>query len=119
MNSIALDAAGHRRSPATMPDYHQRRQPRNKGLRHPADPPMIEEIVAVMRVAGDRLDGLRLRALTVLLWRAGLRNQRSARPRGDRPGPLTRRGTSPPWEGREAALGRDGPLGLAATRSVA
>jgi hypothetical protein len=35
----ALDAAGHRRSPATMPGYHQGRPPRNKGMRYPADPP--------------------------------------------------------------------------------
>jgi integrase len=73
MESIALDAAGHRRSPATMPGYHQGRAPRNKGMRYPADPPTIEEIVAVMRVAGEKPDGLRLRALVVLLWRAGLR----------------------------------------------
>lgn len=73
MEFIALDAAGHRRSPATMPGYHDGRSPRNKGMRYPADPPTIEEIVAVMRVAGERPDGLRLRALIVLLWRAGLR----------------------------------------------
>jgi integrase len=73
MESIALDAAGHRRSPATMPGYHQGRTPRNKGMHYRADPPTIEEIVAVMRVAGEKLDGLRLRALIVLLWRAGLR----------------------------------------------
>jgi hypothetical protein len=48
MESVLLDAAGHRRSPATMPGYHQGRAPRNKGLRYPADPPTIEEIVAVM-----------------------------------------------------------------------
>jgi integrase len=40
-----LDAAGHRRSPATMPGYHRGRTPRNKGIRYPADPPTIEEIV--------------------------------------------------------------------------
>jgi site-specific recombinase XerD len=73
MEAIALDAAGHRRSPATMPGYHQGRPPRNKGLRYPADPPTIEEIVAVMREVGEKPDGLRLRALIVLLWRAGLR----------------------------------------------
>jgi integrase len=72
MESITLDAAGHRRSPATLP-YHHGRPPRNKGMRYPADPPTIEEIVAVMRAAGERPDGLRLRALIVLLWRAGLR----------------------------------------------
>ena len=73
MESVLLDAAGHRRSPATTPGYHQGRTPRNKGLRYPADPPTIEEIVAVMRAAGDGPDGARLRALIVVLWRAGLR----------------------------------------------
>ena len=73
MESVLLDAAGHRRSPATMPDYHRGRPPRNKGEQYPADPPTVEEIVAVMRTAGDRPDGHRLRALIVLLWRAGLR----------------------------------------------
>jgi site-specific recombinase XerD len=33
----------------------------------------VEEIVAVMRAAGGRLHGRRLRALVVVLWRAGLR----------------------------------------------
>jgi site-specific recombinase XerD len=68
-----LDAAGRRRSPATMPDFHRGRPPRNKGLQYPADPPTVEEIVAVMRCAGDRPYGLRTRALIVLLWRSGLR----------------------------------------------
>ena len=65
--SVLLDAAGHRRSPATMPGYHGGRPPRNKGEEYPADPPTIEEIVAVMRAVGDRADGHRLRALIVLL----------------------------------------------------
>jgi integrase len=73
MESVLLDAAGHRRSPATMPGYHRGRPPRNKGELYPADPPTVEEIVAVMRWIGDRAEGLRLRALVVLLWRAGLR----------------------------------------------
>jgi integrase len=37
------------------------------------DPPTVEEIVAVMRQAGDGAHGALLRALIVLLWRAGLR----------------------------------------------
>lgn len=73
MESVLYDAAGHRRSPVTMPGYHEGRPPGNKGLRYPADPPAVEEIIAVMRAAGDRPDGARLRALIVLLWRAGLR----------------------------------------------
>jgi integrase len=71
----ALDAAGRRRSPATLPDYHCGRPPRNKGMRYPADPPTIDEIVAVMRQASDDRHGWRLRAVIVVLWRAGLRIQ--------------------------------------------
>src|SRR5436309_5971208 len=71
--AVLLDAAGHRRSPATMPGYHRGRPPRNKGEQYPADPPTVEEIVAVMRTVGDHPSGERLRALIVLLWRAGLR----------------------------------------------
>jgi integrase len=56
-----------------MPGYHRGRPPRNKGEQYPADPPTVEEIVAVMRTVGDDVDGCRLRALIVLLWRAGLR----------------------------------------------
>jgi site-specific recombinase XerD len=33
----------------------------------------VEEIIAVMRAAGDDPDGARLRGLIVVLWRAGLR----------------------------------------------
>ncbi len=70
-----LDAAGRRRSPATMPGHHAGRAPRNKGMRYPADPPTVDEIVAVMRRAGEGRHGRRLRALIVVLWRAGLRIQ--------------------------------------------
>jgi integrase len=73
MEPIILDAAGHRRSPVTMPVYHRGRPPRNKGCRYPADPPTVDEIIAVMRAAGTGKDAARLRALIVLLWRAGLR----------------------------------------------
>ncbi len=73
IDPVLLDAAGRRRSPATMPGFYCGRPPRNKGLRYPADPPVVEEIVAVMRVAGDTAHGLRTRALIVVLWRAGLR----------------------------------------------
>jgi site-specific recombinase XerC len=72
MESVLLDAAGHRRSPATMRGYHRARSPRNKGEQCPADPPTAE-IVAVMRTVGDDAHGKRLRSLIVLLWRAGLR----------------------------------------------
>src|SRR5947209_14490884 len=68
-----VDCAGRRRSPATLPGYHRGRPPRNKGLRYPPDPPTVEEIIAVMRAAGDEPDAVRLRGVIVVLWRAGLR----------------------------------------------
>ena len=46
MSEMLLDRAGRRRSPATLPGFHAGRPPRNKGLRYPADPPKVEEIVA-------------------------------------------------------------------------
>jgi hypothetical protein len=48
MHPILLDAAGHRRQ-RVLPGYHAGRPPRNKGRRYPADPPTVEEIIAVMR----------------------------------------------------------------------
>lgn len=68
-----LDAAGRRRSPATLPGYLAGRAPRNRGMSYPPDPPRPEEIVLVMRRAGNNRHGLRIRALTAVLWRAGLR----------------------------------------------
>ncbi len=74
MESVPLlDCAGRRRSPATLSSFHRGRTTRNKGSRYPPDPPTVEEITAVMRAAGDGLDGIRLRGVIVVLWRAGLR----------------------------------------------
>ena len=61
MSELLLDRAGRRRSPATMPGFHTGRPPRNKGLRYPADPPKVEEIVAVMFAAGPGPHGQRRR----------------------------------------------------------
>jgi hypothetical protein len=52
-----------------------RPHPTQQGQRYPADPPRTEELVAVMRHAGANLHGDRVRALIVILWRAGLRIQ--------------------------------------------
>jgi site-specific recombinase XerD len=71
--SVALDSAGRRRSPATLPGFHSGRPPRNKGMPYPADPPTVEEIVCVMRHADEDPHGWRLRAMLVVLWRGGLR----------------------------------------------
>jgi hypothetical protein len=73
MSELLRDAAGRRRSPATLPEFHADRPPRNKGKRYPADPPTIEEIIAVMRRSGDGVHGRRVRGLIVVLWRADLR----------------------------------------------
>jgi site-specific recombinase XerD len=71
MQSVPLlDCAGRRRSPATLASFHQGLPPRNKGLRYP---PTVEEIIAVINAAGDDPNGLRLRGVIVVLWRAGLR----------------------------------------------
>jgi integrase len=80
----------------------------NKGLRFPADPPPVEEIIAVMRATNNNADGARLRALIIVLWRAGLRISEAldlAKTDLDRPrGALTvRRGKG----GRRREVGMD------------
>jgi site-specific recombinase XerD len=72
-STVQLDACGRRRSPATLPSFHRERPPRNKGRRYPADPPTVEEIIAVMHAAGEDHEAVRLRGLIVVLRRAGLR----------------------------------------------
>ena len=67
-----LDSQRSRGTETAVRSY-ARRTPANKGRRYPADPPRIEEIIAVMRQAGAGLHGHRTRALIVILWRAGLR----------------------------------------------
>jgi site-specific recombinase XerD len=73
--TVLFDAAGRPRSPATLPGYHAGRPPRNKGMRYPADPPTVDEIVAVIRHTSGGRHGWRARAMIVVLWRAGLRVQ--------------------------------------------
>ena len=68
-----FDCLARRRSPAATSAFHTDRPPGNRGLRYPADPPPVEEIIAVMRAAGDGAYGDRLRGMIVVLWRAGLR----------------------------------------------
>src|SRR5579872_6648207 len=68
-----LDVAGRRRSPATLSEFHAGRAPGNEGQRYAADPPTVDEIIAVMRHAAHVRDGNRLNGLIVVLWRAGLR----------------------------------------------
>src|SRR3954451_14218607 len=112
LNALLHDRAGRRRSPATMSGFHAERSPQNKGLRYPADPPKVEEIVAVMHAAGDGPHGKRLRALLVVLWRAGLPIQAAGRSRS-RPATGIAAGAS--RQGRPASRSRHGRMGLAAT----
>jgi len=108
MSELLLDRAGRRRSPATLPGFHAGHAPGNKDLRYPADPPKVEEIVAVMRAAGDRAHGRRLRGLIAIMWRSGLRIQEAlALAEGDldqrRGSLLVRRGKG----GRRREVGMD------------
>src|ERR671915_1831713 len=108
MSELPLDRAGRRRSPATMPGFHAGHAPANKGLRYPADPPKVEEIIAVMSTAGDGAHGRRLRGLIVIIWRAGLHIQEAlALTEGDldhrRGALLVRRGKG----GRRREVGMD------------
>jgi hypothetical protein len=119
MPEMLLDRAGRRRSPATMPGFHAGRPPRNKGLRYPADPPKVEEIVAVMRTAGDDAHGRRLRGLIVVLWRAGLRIQGSAGPRRSRSRSPPRCAASASRQGRTPPRGRHGQVGLGRAPAMA
>lgn len=73
MPPTPLNAAGRQSSPATRPGFNAGRAHPNRGRSFPPDPPRVEEIVAVIKVAGTKPAGLRLRGLIAVLWRAGLR----------------------------------------------
>ena len=109
-----LDAAGRRRSPATMPDFHAGRAPGNKGQRYAADPPTVDEIIAVMRHARHARYGNRLNGLIVVLWRAGPTDQRGALPQRDRSERTARVDFGQAWQERSPPPGRDGRVGWSA-----
>ena len=75
MSELMLDRAGRRRSPPTMPGFHTGQVPGNKGHRYPADPPKVQEIVDCDARRRRPCSRRRLRALIVIMWRAGLRIQ--------------------------------------------
>lgn len=52
-----IDAAGRQRSPVTVPGYLAGRSPHNKGMRYPAAPPRVEEIIAVCARPGRTVMG--------------------------------------------------------------
>jgi integrase len=119
MESVLLNAAAHRRSPATMPGDHRGRPPRNKGEQYPADPRTVEEIVALMRTVGDHPYGERLRALVVLLWRAGLRISEALALQESDLDRWPRCRARPTRKGRQAPRSGNGPPGLGTDRPVA
>jgi hypothetical protein len=53
MSELPLDAPGRRRPSATLQQFHAGRPPRNKGFATRPTQSATEEIVAVMRRAGD------------------------------------------------------------------
>ena len=98
MESVPLlDCAGRRRSPATLPGYHRGRPPRNKGLRYPADPPTVEEIIVVMRQRCSNNSPIRVPAELVCSTAGAslsdvIRPSRVVRRLGDAPGEAAARG---------------------------
>jgi hypothetical protein len=72
MSTVLLDAAGRRRSPATMPGFHAGRPPRKQGLALPRRSADRRGDRRRHATAGTTLHGLRMRKL-IVLWRAGLR----------------------------------------------
>src|SRR3954470_20776668 len=73
MPELLLDAAGPPAIAGHAAWLPRRALAAQQGQRYPADPPTVAEIVAVMRHVGTGLHAARLRALIVVLWRAGLR----------------------------------------------
>ena len=73
-----FNAAGQPSSPAILPGFGRGNPSSTRGRRFPADPPRVEEIVEVMRTAGLKPHGLRLRGLIAVLWRSGMRQGRQA-----------------------------------------
>jgi hypothetical protein len=67
-----LDCAGRRRSPRRSPAFTKAvHRATTRSATQPTHPP--SEIIAVVRAAGDSPEGVRLRGVIVVLWRAGLR----------------------------------------------
>jgi hypothetical protein len=118
MSEQLLDRAGRRRSPATLPGFHAGHAPGNKGLRYPADPPKVEEIIAVMR-GRDR--HARPPAARVdrdhVASRAAHPGGAGADGSGSRSTPWLAAG--PAWQGRAPSRGRHGRVGLGTASALA
>ena len=73
MSEELLDCLGRRRSPAATAAFHAGRPPRNRGLRYPADPPPVEEIVAACALPAAAPTAIGCAASSWCALRAGLR----------------------------------------------
>jgi integrase len=67
------DVCGRKRSPATFSSFRKGQKPANAGRTFPPTPPTEAQILAMLDTCPDNPAGRRLRALVVVLWRAGLR----------------------------------------------
>ena len=112
-----LPVAGARRPrcPATTPAA--RRATRASATRPTRRPSRRSSPSCATPAAG--LTAARLRALIVVLWRAGPAHPRSARARRGRPRPAPRLAARAPRQGRPPPRGRHGRLGLGATPALA
>jgi hypothetical protein len=72
-DEVLFDVCGRKRSPATLRHFRLGMKPPNYGKRYPATPPTEEEVLAVLGACQRNPNGRRCYALTVLLWRSGLR----------------------------------------------
>lgn len=110
-----VDITGRLRSPAATPGHWAGGAPPNKGLRYPADPPTVEEIILVMREAAP---GAYADRLIAILWRAGLRISEALALTESDLDPKTGSVLVRAGKGREAKDGRNGRLGLGARRTL-
>lgn len=102
----------------TLASFHEGRAPHNKGLRYPPDPPTVEEIISVMRAAGDEADGVQAPRAHHRAVACRPSHKRSARTRRDRPRSRPRRDPRAPRQGRQTPRGRNGPLGVGKAAAV-
>ena len=113
-----FDAAGRRRSPATLPEFHAGRAPANKGQRYPADPPPSMRSSRSSATPPDPRRQPPHRTDRRALARRSA-DQRGTLAHGDRPRPTARIDLDPPRQERSPARGRNGRLGLDRARPLA
>src|SRR5438045_935811 len=112
-----LDAAGRRRSLATLSDLHAGGAPGNKGQRYAADPPTVDEIIAVVpRCARPVRESPQSADRSAVACRVA--DQRGTVADRDRSGGTARIGFGQAWQERSPSPGRDGRVGWTAYSDV-